>query len=363
VTVEVRGSAVDSWVAQTYVYRGEVRSDRKVKRENQPWKKDCVMTAGTSGGVEPEKWKTASVLSTNVLAVGKINQKTTMNKTSVGVETMNGKGVDKMNTIHQEKFVWYACYGSNLSQTRFMKYISNCSDKTAPRESHSFQIPHRLYFGNKSRNWHNMSVAFLDPTKDQAETTLGRIYKVTVDQYLEVKKQEGPNYIYELSLGELEGIPIYTFTSPVLFRHDIPSNDYLDVIRIGLKETWPDMDSAEHDRYLQSHLCSKVDPCINQNDIALDSFVPFRDRDDKSHMARVGILRSIRSSPNAIAFKDIRKTVGSEEQILFGALQTLLEEGLIRTHAKYRFGMFNSETRYFTDPERRAVVDSFVNAP
>jgi len=43
VTVEVRGSAVDSWVAQTYVYRGEVRSERKVKMENQPWKKDYAM--------------------------------------------------------------------------------------------------------------------------------------------------------------------------------------------------------------------------------------------------------------------------------------------------------------------------------
>jgi gamma-glutamylcyclotransferase (GGCT)/AIG2-like uncharacterized protein YtfP len=348
VTVEVRGSAVDSWLAQTYVYRGDVLPGRKIKKENQPWRKGSVKTAG----VEPSGVKTAGVELAQCRPAAAVNTNPTT----------------AMNTIHQEEFVWYACYGSNLSQTRFMEYISDCTDKTAPRESRPYQLPHRLYFGNKSKKWSFKSVAFLDPKIDQAETTLGRIYRVTVEQYLQVKKNEGAKYIYELCLGELEGMPIYTFTSPVVFPTGSPSDAYLNVIRTGLQEIWPELGTAEHERYLQTHLCRDEDSSFPQTDREGDSSFPKKDsegdssfhqmdKDDEPYMARIGILRSIRSSPQAFAFADIRKTVGSAEHFLFDALQSLLEEGLIKTHTKYRFGMFNPKTRYFTEPDRKADVE------
>ena len=155
-----------------------------------------------------------------------------------------------------QKYVWYACYGSNLSLSRFMEYINNCADKTEPRESRSFQIPHRLYFGNTSCRWDCMAVAFLDPKMDPMEKTYSRLYRITNAQYLDVKVQEGFKYCYALNLGKLEGMPIVSFTSPILFHPRIPSKSYLDVIRTGLKEIWSELGTDEHERYLKDHICT-----------------------------------------------------------------------------------------------------------
>jgi len=61
-----------------------------------------------------------------------------------------------------KKYVWYACYCSNILRERFMLYIKGgfcrfnngnyipCNDKSAPLEDKPINIPYKLYFGNNS---------------------------------------------------------------------------------------------------------------------------------------------------------------------------------------------------------------------
>ncbi len=70
------------------------------------------------------------------------------------------------------KYVWYAGYGSNLCEERFLCYIkggkfrwggrksSGCDDKTLPEEKGRITIPFPLYFAERSRGWQGGGVAF-----------------------------------------------------------------------------------------------------------------------------------------------------------------------------------------------------------
>lgn len=290
VNVEVRGKPADAWLAQTYAYRGTVRGDRKVKKGDQPW----------------------------------------------------GKVEDNMD----EKYVWYACYGSNLSHARFMEYINSCADTTEPSESRPFQIPHRLYFGNTSCKWDCMAVAFLDPKVNPTEKTYGRLYRISNAQYMQVKRKEGSNYTHALNLGELEGMPIVSFTSPVVFEPDTPSKRYLDVIRTGLTEIWPELGTAEHERYLRDHVCTLLEETAHE-DIEYDV----------EYMVEIGVLRAIYESPHAFSVRDIRNIVTSSDKSFDTALKSLTENQYIRQHRKYRGGVSDPDTRYFTEPEKRVEIE------
>ena len=74
-----------------------------------------------------------------------------------------------MNTNKQagqnEDLVWYASYGSNLQEERFLCYImggkaigsnkSNpgCKDKTPPRDTEEIYIESEMYFAKSSSVW------------------------------------------------------------------------------------------------------------------------------------------------------------------------------------------------------------------
>lgn len=82
-----------------------------------------------------------------------------------------------------------------------------------PFDERPFTIPHKLYFGMSSRKWEDGGVAFLDPEKDDSIMTLGKIYKITCDQFKDIQKQEGDSWYDKiLCLGEVDGIPVKTFT-------------------------------------------------------------------------------------------------------------------------------------------------------
>lgn len=149
--------------------------------------------------------------------------------------------------------VWYACYGSNLCRERFLCYITGepfegktynlgCSDHTLPRDDRPVLIPYELYFGNSSHTWGGCGVAFLDTSKPG--TALGRMYLITAEQYAEVRDQEGRSsawYNAEVPLGTVDGYPIFTFTNSNRRTENAPSARYLDVIRRGLAETYPQL--------------------------------------------------------------------------------------------------------------------------
>jgi len=76
------------------------------------------------------------------------------------------------------------------------------------------------------------------------------MWKITKDQYEEVKKQEGPCYDHEICIGKDNGIPIYTITNKRRLNNNIPpSKRYLKTVALGLKETY-NMDNEEISEYL-----------------------------------------------------------------------------------------------------------------
>lgn len=183
--------------------------------------------------------------------------------------------------------VWYACYGSNICQDRFLCYINGgtpagakkhfvgCEDKTQPKGSKPFEIPHEIYFAKRSVTWDGGGICFLHPEKSEA-TFLGRIYQISISQFKDLVRQElifdgvikidfeelrkkgsyncleNGRYGELLYLGEIDGKPVISFTSPVHLSEEInpPSPAYLQTIARGLNEVY-DLTTEELIEYFQ----------------------------------------------------------------------------------------------------------------
>ena len=187
--------------------------------------------------------------------------------------------------------VWYASYGSNLKRQRFMCYIQGgkpegrtepnqgCRDKTPPIDSKPVSLNFDLYFAGKSKSWGGGGVAFIrEGTKESL--TLGRMYLITYEQFNDVVMQENdkcvngelyvprfqqlvqqresvlpdkPWYGKLLNVGTEGGHPIVTFTTPITDLRpnpNDPSEEYLNTIASGLRETYPKMTDTEITAYL-----------------------------------------------------------------------------------------------------------------
>jgi hypothetical protein len=170
--------------------------------------------------------------------------------------------------------VWYASYGSNILEERFLCYIKGgqpkgaratykgCSDKTLPEDNEDFYICSELYFAKESDNWDNGGVAFIRTLFDPQASTIGRIYLVTKGQLIDIARQEtntkteltidfdkaieDGSYILKrpswygnlIYLGYQKGYPIFTLTN----ENDLqlltkPSKNYIKTISEGIKET------------------------------------------------------------------------------------------------------------------------------
>ena len=144
--------------------------------------------------------------------------------------------------------VWYACYGSNVYSERFKYYIlggefweskrriGRCADPTLWRDSRVMRVPGRMHFAKNLSGWGPFGVAFFRP--EEEGTTIMKLYLITEEQFQHVKNEEGPGenwYGHEVSLGELEGIPVRTLTSRSLAHpFNLPSAAYIDTIMAGL---------------------------------------------------------------------------------------------------------------------------------
>jgi len=182
----------------------------------------------------------------------------------------------------KEEKIWYASYGSNILEDRFNCYIKGgkpngsnnlykgCTDKTLPTESEEIYIKSELYFANKSKSWNGSGVGFIKTDFDENKTTLGKMYLITREQFIEVVKQETNNngelnidfekaqksgslvfrekswYGNLLYLGEQNGNPIFTFTNErnLTDKINAPNKEYLSMIISGLKETYNLSDTA-----------------------------------------------------------------------------------------------------------------------
>lgn len=174
------------------------------------------------------------------------------------------------------KHVWYASYGSNLSEKRFHCYIQGgkpsgsnkhhlgCNDKSAPLSSEEIYICSELYFAKRSPKWNNGGVCFIKTEFSKTAQTLGRMYLITKDQFVDVVRQEigmeqgldidfekaisnghevfKPNSWYGriVCLGlHRDDLPIFTFTSPQDYiEYTKPDENYLKTIIKGIDETY-----------------------------------------------------------------------------------------------------------------------------
>lgn len=188
----------------------------------------------------------------------------------------------------EQKYLWYASYGSNLSIERFLCYVKGgipegshfnykgCDDKSDPLAIESIQIPHQMYFAKSSVTWNGGGVCFLNHLESLKYNTLGRMYLITVEQFLDVVKQENggynrpsidftkavdqKKYTFEnstwygtlLYLGEQNGYPIFTFThSYDITDYRQPSPAYLHTIIRGVREAYNKTDSEIADYLLE----------------------------------------------------------------------------------------------------------------
>jgi len=173
-------------------------------------------------------------------------------------------------------YVWYASYGSNLSEERFACYImggvckqngkfySGCSDKTHWKASDLRRFKGRLYFGNRSGSWGGKGVAFFD--ENGSASVQMRLYKISRKQLLEVRNQEGKSdswYGRIVCLGiDEDGTEIYTLTSKTLRDENAPSDEYLDLIKTALIN-----ECGYSAKAVNCYLASMDDDGLGENDI------------------------------------------------------------------------------------------------
>ena len=137
----------------------------------------------------------------------------------------------------ENREVWYACYGSNINKDRFMNYINDCENTTPPVEDRPYEFAHPVFFAGQSSIWDYKGTAFLD---DEARgSALGRIYKITEEQYLDISWMEGPKYRKRIEFEPLDGIPVVSFTCTEKQDRAAPSLDYFNTIVEGLKDIYP----------------------------------------------------------------------------------------------------------------------------
>ncbi|WP_240795381.1 hypothetical protein [Aquibacillus halophilus] len=120
-----------------------------------------------------------------------------------------------MSRFENLNYVWYASYGSNLDRDRFLCYIRGgkpkgsekvevgCRDKSLPIEEGTYVMRYPLYFAKASARWQKQGVAFIGLEKDEKIHTYSRKYLITVEQFMDVVKQENNGEIVDIGLQEV----------------------------------------------------------------------------------------------------------------------------------------------------------------
>lgn len=185
--------------------------------------------------------------------------------------------------------LWYASYGSNLLENRFLCYIrggrppgalrtyAGCTDTTPPRAKKSIMINAGLYFARQSKTWSAGGVGFIKPNADPKAKTFARSYLISAEQFTELVKQEirrkgdfkinmealvtnGSLILNERSwynkilfLGFQDGAPVVTFTNQHYLSRELntPDENYLLMIINGLRESWK-LSNTEIENYLKN---------------------------------------------------------------------------------------------------------------
>ena len=226
-------------------------------------------------------------------------------------------------------YVWYAAYGSNISEKRFMKYINSCTDKSAPIKSRNYIFNHNMYFDRASRRW-NGAVAFLD-MKSEGKA-YGKMYLIKKTQLEEIQKMEGSAYSKRELLGFVEDLPVYTFTSEI--RRDrsvMPSKEYIETILAGLKEAY------------------------NKSEMALEAYLYTR---GFLRSEDLQILECIRNSEHAIKVREIRNNTWICKTKVCRSVKELKRCGLIVLDSRSNgVDIEDDNAMVYTCKNKRKLID------
>lgn len=136
-----------------------------------------------------------------------------------------------------------------------------CNDKSLPRKVNPVEIPFSLYFAGESLRWGGGRALIKSATN--GKFAKARAYLITFDQFNDIVAQENwpyevdkvpsinkirtdgsfivgkGNYSRVVYCGDLQGYPMFSFTSPVgLTEINKPSAAYLKTIAAGLNEAF-----------------------------------------------------------------------------------------------------------------------------
>jgi hypothetical protein len=169
--------------------------------------------------------------------------------------------------------VWYAAYGSNLFSERLLTYLEGgrfgentwnhpgARDPSPPSDDRAGFLPHQLVFAKRSPAWNKGGVAFLVPKRDPGQQTLGRLWRLTGEQFEDIVRQENRDpdlaipwqgldgdvtlgdgwYGHLLYVGTQDGEPVLSVTTAetgISGATVPPDESYLATIVAGLHETY-----------------------------------------------------------------------------------------------------------------------------
>ena len=150
----------------------------------------------------------------------------------------------------ESDYVWYAAYGSNIDEDRFLcyleggkcvangKYYDGCADKSRWIEEDVALYPGSVYASNHSSSWNGKGVAFYDEKATDnllKGFALMKLYKIRIGQVLDIQRQEGRSPVWYgriVAVGiHTDGVPVYTFTSEKKGNYCEPDVSYISLIR------------------------------------------------------------------------------------------------------------------------------------
>jgi len=228
--------------------------------------------------------------------------------------------------------VWYACYGSNIDKEYFLRYI----DENKILDEKPIEINHEMYFANKSSRWDRKGVAFLDTSIEGK--TYGKAYLITKDDLKKVHTKEGKSYMWynsKKTLGSVQGIPIATITRGSRHsKENPPSLKYFEVIKEGIKKSYPNFEERDIEIYL------------------LDKFIKNRDKK---------ILKYLREAPHGVEIMKITNDLGLHHEKILDSIKILKEMKLIKQDGRNaRIGVNWDEYNaiYYTRRPKREIIDN-----
>ncbi len=230
-------------------------------------------------------------------------------------------------------YVWYACYGSNMLESRFKKYIDRCDDQSMPVESREYVFPYSIYFGAVSTNWGGGGTAFLDDSNPGR--ALGRVYKITEEQFNQVKRLEGPKYRKRIDLDDIDGLPVCTFTSEERQNDNSPSLEYFETVSSGMMETFPYLD--------ESSLCYSLASSFLSETV-------------------FEVLQTIRTEPHGLSASQVSETVAYSHDDVVLSISKLIELQLIRQDRRtLQFSIESPEAKFYTVNNKRPLIDKLID--